>query len=98
SALDTATERAVQRALDILSAERTTIVIAHRLSTVRTADQILVLDHGRVVERGDHESLLARGGAYAALVAAAASSGDHRLTDGAGGTRGEPALARPLGG
>jgi ATP-binding cassette subfamily B protein len=69
SALDTQTERAVQRALDQLAEGRTTITIAHRLSTVRDADQIVVLEGGRVVERGSHEALLALGGAYAALVA-----------------------------
>jgi ATP-binding cassette subfamily B protein len=69
SALDTETERLVQRALDRLAEGRTTIAIAHRLSTVRDADQIVVLHHGRVVERGTHDELLARGGRYAALVA-----------------------------
>ncbi|HEV7754015.1 MAG TPA: ABC transporter ATP-binding protein [Baekduia sp.] len=69
SALDTETERAVQDALDRLAAGRTTIAIAHRLSTIRDADQIVVLDGGRLVERGTHEELLERGGRYAALAA-----------------------------
>ncbi|WP_154795649.1 ABC transporter ATP-binding protein [Occultella kanbiaonis] len=68
SALDNETERAVQAALDVVSAGRTTITIAHRLSTVRDADQIAVVDHGRIVESGDHAGLLARGGRYADLV------------------------------
>jgi ATP-binding cassette subfamily B protein len=68
SALDNETERAVQAALDDLAVGRTTITIAHRLSTVRDADQIAVLDHGRVVELGTHEELLLRGGRYAGLV------------------------------
>ncbi len=68
SALDTETERAVQRALDDLSRGRTTIAIAHRLSTIRDADQILVLDAGRIVERGAHRELLDLGGRYAALL------------------------------
>jgi len=69
SSLDTQTERAVQQALDALAEGRTTITIAHRLSTVRDAEQIVVLDHGQVVEQGTHEELIERGGAYAALVA-----------------------------
>ena len=65
SALDTQTERAVQEALERLAEGRTTIAIAHRLSTVRDADQIVVLDRGRVAERGRHGELLARNGLYA---------------------------------
>jgi ATP-binding cassette subfamily B protein len=69
SALDTETERAVQQAFDTLARGRTTITIAHRLSTVRDADQIAVLDHGRVIETGTHASLLRDNGRYAALAA-----------------------------
>ncbi|MCP2322884.1 ATP-binding cassette subfamily B protein [Hamadaea flava] len=70
SALDTETERAVQRAFDRLTEGRTTITIAHRLSTVRDADQIVVLDHGHVAEAGQHETLISGGGRYAALAVA----------------------------
>jgi ATP-binding cassette subfamily B protein len=69
SALDTETERAVQRAFDELSRGRTTVTIAHRLSTVRNADQIVVIGHGRVLESGTHETLAGADGRYAALAA-----------------------------
>lgn len=69
SALDGESEHLVQQALERLQKGRTTLVIAHRLSTIRDADRILVLDHGRIVEQGDHAALLAKGGAYARLVA-----------------------------
>jgi ATP-binding cassette subfamily B protein len=81
SALDNETERAVQQALDELSRGRTTIAIAHRLSTIRDADQILVLDDGVIVERGDHDELVALGGRYAALLSGAALAGDGVVGD-----------------
>ncbi|MDP9130346.1 MAG: metal ABC transporter permease, partial [Candidatus Binatota bacterium] len=67
SALDSRTERVIQQELESISESRTTLVIAHRLSTVVHADQILVMDHGRIVERGTHGELLARGGSYASM-------------------------------
>src|SRR6185312_1245040 len=67
SALDTHTEKEIQQSLREVSADRTTLVIAHRLSTVVDADEILVLEDGRIVERGRHAALLARGGLYASM-------------------------------
>src|SRR5215207_5718451 len=64
ASVDTQTEKLIQAALDALMEGRTTFVIAHRLSTVRRADIILVMDQGRIVEQGTHEDLLARGGLY----------------------------------
>ena len=67
SALDTLTEKSVQKALDRLGEHRTVLVIAHRLGTIRHADNILVLEDGRVVEQGTHDELLARNGVYAEM-------------------------------
>ena len=67
SALDTRSEKAVQAALDDAKKGRTTVTVAHRLSTIRDADVILVMDHGRLMEAGNHEELLAKGGVYANL-------------------------------
>jgi ABC-type multidrug transport system fused ATPase/permease subunit len=74
SHLDTISEQAVRAALDELMVDRTTIVVAHRLSTIRSADIILVLRDGRLMEAGSHDSLIGRGGAYARLVGAQIAS------------------------
>jgi ATP-binding cassette subfamily B protein len=67
AAVDNETEAAIQRSLDQITAQRTTLVIAHRLSTVRHADRIVVMEHGAIVESGRHDELLSREGAYARL-------------------------------
>jgi len=77
SALDTQTEREIQASLDEVSSDRTTLIIAHRLSTVVNADEILVLDDGGIIERGDHASLLAQGGVYAAMWARQQEAAEH---------------------
>jgi len=77
--LDSESEVAVQRALDLAMEGRTSIVIAHRLSTVRSADLILVVDQGRIVQRGRHDELLAEGGLYAELYQTQFAGGDQRL-------------------
>lgn len=96
SALDAESERLVQASLERLSAGRTTLVIAHRLATVRKADLIVVFDQGKIVEQGTHEALMARGGAYTQLAALqfAPEPGEARPdpdTDGAGRTAQAPA-------
>jgi ATP-binding cassette subfamily B protein len=76
SDVDTETEMLIQRSLDKLTADRTTFAIAHRLSTIKDADQIVVLEDGHIVERGDHEQLLAEDGLYAKLWAVQAGEID----------------------
>lgn len=85
ASVDTATERRIQEALERLMQGRTSFVVAHRLSTIRHATQILVLNHGRIVERGTHEELVAFGGLYFRMVRAQAAVRELEGKDGAGG-------------
>jgi ATP-binding cassette subfamily B protein len=80
SALDAATERKLQKALEEVMKDRTTFVIAHRLATIRNADRILVFEHGRIIETGTFEELVAKGGRFAELARAQfmAAEPDHR--------------------
>jgi len=93
SALDSKSEQAIQAELARIAKDRTTLVIAHRLSTIVDADQILVMDHGRIVERGTHRELLDRNGAYAQMWALQQREEEDRFRQEAGGLTGSPVPA-----
>lgn len=105
SALDSRAEQAIQQQLEEIARERSTLVIAHRLSTIVNAHQILVLDHGRIIERGTHATLLAAGGLYAQMWLRQQAGGDDEgasplpeatAADEAGEVDGEPSMLRPV--
>ena len=97
SSVDTRTELLVQKAMSALRSDRTSFVIAHRLSTIRDADLILVMEDGRIVERGSHAELLAAGGAFAKLYAAQFQGAATDLDEDPDAVGGAPELVRPLG-
>jgi ATP-binding cassette, subfamily B, multidrug efflux pump len=97
SSVDTRTELLVQHAMSALRSDRTSFVIAHRLSTIRDADLILVMEDGRIVERGSHAELLSAGGAFAKLYAAQFQGAVTDLDEDPDAVGGAPQLVRPLG-